>query len=60
MLRYEEKKLDEISGIMGLHRVSITQMCRRYREQGLEEYARNKFTALSREYTASVYTTIHA
>lgn len=43
MLRYEGKKLDEISRIMGLHRVSITQMCRRYREQGLEEYARNKY-----------------
>ena len=43
MLRYEGKKLDEISRIMGIHRVSITQMCRRYREQGLEEYARNKY-----------------
>lgn len=53
MLRYEGKKLDEISGIMGLHRVSVTQMCRRYREQGLEEYARNKYQShrwlLSRE-----------
>ena len=43
MLRYEGKKIDEISRITNLHRVSITQMCRRYREQGLEEYARNKY-----------------
>lgn len=43
MLRYEGKKLEEISKITNLHRVSITQMCRRYREQGLEEYARNKY-----------------
>mgnify|MGYP000438642362 CR=1 FL=1 len=39
MLRYEGKKLDEITKMTNLHRTSITQMCRRYREQGLEEYA---------------------
>ena len=43
MLRYEGKKLDEITKMTNLHRTSITQMCRRYREQGLEEYARNKY-----------------
>ena len=42
MLRYEGKKLDEITKMTNLHRTSITQMCRRYREQGLEEYTRNK------------------
>ena len=43
MLRYEGNKIDEISRITNLHRVSNSQMCRRYREQGLEEYARNKY-----------------
>lgn len=43
MLRYEGKKLPEIAEMLDLHRVSITQMCSRYREQGLEEYARNKY-----------------
>ena len=43
MLRYEGKKLDEITKMTNLHRTSITQMCRRYREHGLEEYARNKY-----------------
>ena len=42
MLRYEGKKLGEISEILKLHRVSITQICQRYREQGLEEFVRNK------------------
>lgn len=47
MLRYEGKKLHEIAEMLGLHRVSIAQMCRRYREQGLEEYARNKYQSHS-------------
>ena len=41
MLRYEGKKLGEISEILKLHRGSITQICQRYREQGLEEFVRN-------------------
>ena len=45
MLRYEGKKIEEIGEMLKLHRVSITQMCARYREQGLEEYARNKYTS---------------
>ena len=43
MLRYEGKTVDEVSKITNLHRVSISQICRRYREQGLDEFARNKY-----------------
>ena len=43
MLRYEGKRLEEIADILSLHKGSVTAMCRRYREQGLEEYARNKY-----------------
>ena len=43
MLRYEGKKVEEIGQILHLNKGSIATMCRRYREQGLEEYARNKY-----------------
>ena len=43
MLRYEGKKVEEIGQILRLNKGSIATMCRRYREQGLEEYARNKY-----------------
>ena len=43
MLRYEGKKVEEIGQILNLNKGSIATMCRRYREQGLEEYARNKY-----------------
>lgn len=33
MLRYEGKKLDEITKMTNLHRTSITQMCRRYKKE---------------------------
>jgi len=42
MMRHEGKSLDEITKMLKLHRVSITQICQRYREQGLEEFVRNK------------------
>lgn len=29
--------------MVGVHSQSVNAMCRRYREQGLEEYARNKY-----------------
>ena len=48
MLRYEGKKVREIAEMLNLHKVSITQMCQRYREQGLEEYARNKYESHDR------------
>ena len=37
------KKVEEIGQILHLNKGSIATMCRRYREQGLEEYARNKY-----------------
>ena len=48
MLRYEGKKLEEIMEVLKLHRVSITQICQRYREQGLEEFVRNKHESHNR------------
>ena len=58
MLRHEGKKLGEISEILKLHRVSITQICQRYREQGLEEFVRNKheshYRLLSEEKEAEI------
>ena len=43
MLWHEGKSLKEIGEILNVHPMSVNQMCRRYREQGLEEYARNKY-----------------
>ena len=43
MLRYEGKKVEEIARMLNLNKGSIARMCSRYREQGLEEYARNKY-----------------
>ena len=58
MLRYEGKKVEEIAGMLKLHKESITQMCRRYKAQGLEEYARNKYEShnrlLSKEQEAEI------
>ena len=58
MLRHEGKKLGEISETLKLHRVSITQICQRYREQGLEEFVRNKheshYRLLSEEKEAEI------
>ena len=43
MLRYEGKKLREIGEMLGMHPVSLTALCRRYRKEGLEEFIRNKY-----------------
>lgn len=43
MLWYEGKSLKEIGEILDVHPISVNGMCRRYREQGLEEYSRNKY-----------------
>ena len=45
MLWYEGKSLKQIGEILSVHPMSVNQMCKRYREQGLEEYARNKYTS---------------
>ena len=58
MLWHEGKSLKEIGEILDVHPVSVNGMCRRYREQGLEEYARNKYEShyrlLSKEQEAEV------
>lgn len=58
MLWHEGKSLKEIGEILNVHPMSVNQMCRRYREQGLEEYARNKYEShyrlLSKEQEAAV------
>ena len=45
ILWHEGKSLKSIGEMLGVHPQSVNQMCRRYREQGLEEYARNKYTS---------------
>ena len=44
MLRYEGYKVADIAKIYSTRKEWISQMCRRYREQGLEEFIRNKYT----------------
>ena len=45
MMRYEGYKVREIAEVTGMRKNSISQLCRRYREQGLEEFMRNKATS---------------
>lgn len=45
MMRYEGLKDQEIANRIGIHRASVSAMCMRYMKQGLEEYARNKYTS---------------
>ena len=51
MLRYEGRKVSEIAEIFGMRVNSISQLCRRYREQGLEEFRRIKYTSHRRALT---------
>ena len=43
MMRYEGYKVREIAQITGMRNNSISQMCRRYREQGLERFIEKKY-----------------
>ena len=43
MMRYEGYKVKEIAEITGMRINSISEMCRRYREQGLEVFVANKY-----------------
>ena len=43
MMRYEGYKVREIAQITGMGINSISQLCRRYREQGLERFIENKY-----------------
>ena len=45
MLKYEGYKLKEIADKTGMNKSSVCVILRRYREQGLEEFARNKYTS---------------
>ena len=45
ILRYGGHKAAKISEITGMRINSISQLCRRYRAQGLEEFKRNKSTS---------------
>ena len=43
MMRYEGYKVREIAQITGMRINSISQLCRRYREQGLGRFIENKY-----------------
>ena len=43
MMRYEGYKVREIAQITGMRINSISQLCRRYREQGLERFIEKKY-----------------
>ena len=45
MLIYEGYKVSEITRITGINKSGIYRLYNRYREQGLEEYVRNKHTS---------------
>lgn len=51
MMRYEGYKVKEIAKKCGMRWESVCQICRRYREQGLNEFMRNKHTAHHRSLT---------
>ncbi len=48
IMRYEGFKAKEIAEHLDLHRASVSAMCMRYMHEGLEEYARNKYTSHKR------------
>lgn len=45
MMRYEGYRDREIAERLGIHKTSVSAMCMRYMDLGLEEYARNKYTS---------------
>jgi len=51
MLRYEGYKVEEIAKMYGTRKEWISQVCRKYREQGLKEFIRNKYKAHHRSLT---------
>ena len=48
MLRYEGVKTEEIARNFGMKVPSVSRICSRYREQGLEEFTRMKYTSHNR------------
>ena len=51
MMRYEGYKVRQIAEITGMHINSISELCRRYREQGLEVFTANKYGGNHRSLT---------
>lgn len=51
MLRYEGKTTTEAAKATGMSRVNVSLICKRYQEQGLEEFVRNKYTSHRRALT---------
>ena len=51
MLRYEGNTTTEVAKATGMSRVNVSVICKRYREQGLEEFMRNKYTSHRRALT---------
>ena len=51
MLRYEGYKVADIAKMYGTRKEWISQVCRKYREQGLEEFIRNKYQTHHRSLT---------
>lgn len=45
MLRYEGEKVDVIAKFYKVSKNAISQICMRYRKQGLDEFVRNKYTS---------------
>ncbi len=45
ILRYEGHTQKEIAGMLRINRVTVSNICRRYHEQGLKEFVRCKYTS---------------
>ena len=51
MMRYEGSTTEEAAKATGMSRVNVSLICKRYKEQGLEELIRNKYTSHRRAMT---------
>ena len=51
MMRYEGNTTEEAAKATGMSRVNVSLICKRYKEQGLEELIRNKYTSHRRALT---------
>ena len=51
MLRFEGSTTTEAAKATGMSRVNVSLICKRYQEQGLEEFVRNKYTSHRRALT---------
>lgn len=45
MLRYEGRKQTEVAEMLQISRITVAKLCKLYREVGLGEYIRNKYTS---------------